>query len=84
MSVAQLREALRSQKLVVGTRQTLRNLKRGKVKVVFLSKDCHPHTKETISYYSTLGKVQIIPMEQGGREIAQLCKKNFPVSVLSY
>jgi large subunit ribosomal protein L30e len=84
MSVAKLREALRTQQLIYGTRQTLRNLKRGKTKVIFLSQDCNPATKDTISYYSTLRKVQIIQIEQGGREIAQLCKKNFPVSVLSY
>ena len=39
MSVAKLREALKSQKITYGTRETLRNLKLGKTKVVFLSKD---------------------------------------------
>ena len=84
MSVTQLREALRSHTLTFGSRETLRQLKTGKVKVVFLSKDCRDDVQKGITYYSTLGKIDIIRLEQGSREIAQLCKKNFPVSVLSY
>ena len=79
-----LREALRTQKLIFGTRETLNNVKHGKVKTVFLSKDCDQKVKENLTYYSTLGKIEIIQMEQGSKEIAQLCKKNFPVSVMSY
>ena len=84
MSVAKLREALKSQKITYGTRETLRNLKLGKTKVVFLSKDCEEHTKKSLQYYSGLSKIDLIPIDQGSKEIAQLCKRNYPVSVLSY
>ncbi len=84
MSVAKLREVLKSQKITYGARETLRNLKLGKTKTVFLSKDCQETTKKSIQYYSTLGKIDIITLDQGSKEIAQLCKKNYPVSVLSY
>ncbi len=84
MSVARLREALRNQKLVFGSRQTLHLLKQGKVKTVFLSRDCRDWVKKSIHYYASLGKVDVVQMDQGSRDIAQLCKKNFPVSVLSH
>lgn len=84
MSLPTLREALKNQKLTFGTNATLRQLKLGKVKVVFLAKDCQESTKKSVMYYSTLAKIDVIQMEQGEKEIAQLCKKNFPVSVLSY
>lgn len=84
MSLTTLREALRAQKLTFGARETLRRVKMGKTKVVFLAKDCRDDVRKTLSYYSTLEKLEIVQMEQGSREIAQLCKKNFPVSVLSY
>jgi len=84
MSLPKLRDALKNQRLIYGTRETLRNLKLGKVKAVFLAKDCSETVKNSIIYYSKLKKIDIIQMEHGGKEIAQLCKKNFPVSVLSY
>ena len=83
MSLPKLREALHSQKLIFGTRETIRHLKHGTIKLVFLSRDCNPSTKKDVEHYASLGKVNIIHMEQGSKEIAQLCKKNYPVSVLS-
>jgi large subunit ribosomal protein L30e len=84
MSVVKLREALKHKELTFGTRETLRNLKLGKVKIVILAKDCQESTKKAVLYYSSLKKIDIIPMEQDSKEIAQLCKKNYPVSILSY
>ncbi len=84
MSVAKLREALKSQKITYGTRETLRNVKLGKTKTVFLSKDCEESTRKSLRYYSALEKIDIIALDQGSKDIAQLCKKNYPVSVLSY
>jgi len=84
MSITTLREALKSGKLQYGTRETLRNLKRGRVKVVFLSADCNEKTKHTILYYASLSKVDVVPLKQHSKELAQICKKNFPVSLASY
>ena len=84
MSLVKLREALRKEKFVFGTRETVRELKMGKVKVVFVSDDCDDGTKESIKYYSKLSKVEVVQLKQKAKEIAQVCKKNFPVSVLSY
>jgi ribosomal protein L30E len=83
MSLPKLREALKSKKIFFGTRQTIRQLKRGNLKMVFLSHDCNPSTKKGVEHYASLEKVEIVRMEQGSKEIAQLCKKNYPVSVLS-
>jgi large subunit ribosomal protein L30e len=83
MSTAKLLEALRKGKLTYGTRETLRKMKKGKVKVVFVAEDCHEKTRESIVYYAGLGKVDVISLKQKARDIAQVCKKNFPVSVLS-
>lgn len=83
MSLLKLREALHSKKIFFGTRETIRQLKRGTLRTVFLSHDCNPSTKKDVEYYASLGKIDIIQMEQGSKEIAQLCKKNYPVSVLS-
>ena len=84
MSVAKLREALKNKNLIFGARQTLRNLKLGKVKIVIMAKDCQESTRKAVLYYSSLKKIDIVPMEQDSKEIAQLCKKNYPVSILSY
>jgi len=84
MSVAKLREALKSQKITYGTRATLRRIKLGKVKAVFVARDCKESTKKTLQYYAGLSTIDLLSLEQGSKDIAQLCKKNYPVSVLSY
>ena len=84
MSLAALREALKKETLTFGTQQTLRKLQAGDVKVIFFSADCNKSTKEHIHYYASLGKVTLHDLTQKSQEIAHICKKNYPVSVLSY
>ena len=80
MSVKKLREMLKSNKPVFGTEKTLKNLKKGIVKTVFLSKNCPFMTKEIIKKY----KVEIIELNEDNDEIALVCKRPHFISVISF
>ena len=84
MSLAILKEALLKEKPLFGTNQTLKNLKKGKTKTIFLAADCNEETKKTILYYSTITKTDIHHLTQKSHELSHICKKNFPISVISY
>ena len=84
MSLALLQEALRKEHLTFGTKETLKLLQSGKVNTIFLSTDCREDIKERILYYASLGKVKIHHLKQKARELSHICKKNFPISVMSY
>lgn len=81
MSIAKLKKAIKEEKLIYGTNQTLKNLKLGITKVVFLASNCPETTKKIVKGY---GNVEIIELNVPNDEIAMICKRPHPISVLSY
>ena len=84
MSIERLRKAIKDKNLVLGERETLRNVKLGKTAVVFVSADCKSELKESLREYSAHGKVEIVDLDISAAEVGTICKKQFPISVLSY
>ncbi len=84
MSIKELRDALKEQKMIFGTKATLQQLKKGTVKKIFISGNCPVAVRESIKHYSKLANVDVVELQQPGDELALICKKNFSVSVLSY
>lgn len=84
MSLEELRRALKEEKVVFGTKETLRNLKKGKLKKVFVSGNCPKNLRDDIKHFSKIAKIDVVELTQPDDELALLCKKNFSVSVLSY
>lgn len=79
MSLDKLKKVLKEGKVVYGTERTLENLKLGKTKYVFLSKNCPEEIKEKIKKYKT----EVIELEETSDEIALICKRPHNITVLS-
>ncbi len=84
MSLEDLRAAMKKEKLIFGTQQTIKNMKNKQTKVVFLASNCGEKIDESIHYYAKGTKIKIIKLSKPRSEISIFCKKNFPVSVISY
>lgn len=84
MSVEQLKKALKDKKFTLGTSETIKKLKLGKISTVFLAKDCNSEVREKIKNYKTKSKLDVVELEISGAEIGALCKKQFSISILSY
>lgn len=83
MSLSELVKALKEKTIVFGTNETIKNLKRGNVKMIFLASNCPDYVVKDIEYYAKLGKVEIIKLDQPNNELALICKKPHPVTVVS-
>lgn len=83
MSIKKLREVLSKGKVTFGAKETIKNIKNGKVKTVFLASNCPSETKEDLNQYKKYNKTEIIQLDQPSDELMLICKKNFPVTVLS-
>ena len=83
MSLAALKKALKEENLVFGLNETIKNLKNGKVKKIFLAKNCPARVKEEIENYSKISKFEIVQLDEPNDELALICKKNYPVTVVS-
>ncbi len=79
MSLDELKKALKEKTIVFGTERTLKNLKLGKTKKVFLASNCPDKIREEITGYD----VEIIELKEPNTEIALICKRPHDISVLS-
>jgi len=84
MSLEDLKKAMKTHKLVFGTRQTLSNLKKNKTKVIFLANNCGKKIEEDVNHYAKISGTKVVKINKPRSEISVFCKKNFPVSVISY
>lgn len=78
----EIRALLADNKLVIGTEQTLKLLKLGRIKQVYVSANCADSTKKNIAHYSKLVGVQVKELNYPGSELGTVCKKPYSISVL--
>ena len=83
MSLAELKKVLTKGKVTIGSKETLRKLKMGEVKQVFLASNCSKQVKEDIEHFKSIADVKIIELAEPSDELMLVCKKNFPVAVVS-
>ncbi|MBI2499552.1 ribosomal L7Ae/L30e/S12e/Gadd45 family protein [Candidatus Woesearchaeota archaeon] len=79
MSIEKLKKALREEKIIYGIDNTIKDLKLGKAKCVFLAKNCPDKIREEIKKYKT----EVIELEESSDEIALVCKRPHQIIVLS-
>lgn len=84
MGIEELKKAIKEKELIIGSNQVIERLKAGKIKEVFLSRDCSEVTKKDIQHYNKISKIKIDLLDVTAVEIGALCKKQFSISVLGY
>lgn len=82
MSLKELRKAL-NEKLVIGSERTIKLMKQGKIKKVFLASNCREEIKNQIKRYAELSKVEVYEMKEANDELGTICKKSYSISVIS-
>ena len=80
--VKEIQNLLKENKLIIGKDRTLKDLKRGKIKKIFLANNYPEDLINDIKYYTNLAKVEVIVTEKNNEELGLLCKKPFFISVL--
>jgi len=83
MSVTELKKALKGE-VIFGTNIVIKKLKLGKLKKVFLAKNCKEDIREDILYYARLAKVEVIQLKIPNDEVGLICRKPFSISVIGY
>lgn len=80
MSLELLKKALKEDRIVYGFKSTLKNLKNGKTSKVFLARNCPQEFKDAVSKYEN---IEIMELKEPNKEVALVCKKKFPINLLS-
>lgn len=84
MSLADLKKAVKEEKLIFGTDRTLKMIRRGKAKKVFISSNCPKQVREDIKHYAGIADIEVEELKEPNEELGIICKKPFPISVLCY
>ena len=78
----QLRLALSTGRVHLGSKQSIRELRRGRARAAILASNCPEKYRETILSFGKLGGIPILIHEKDNRDLGILCGKPYPVSAL--
>jgi len=82
--MSELKEVLKEEGLVLGRDRTLKKMRIGDIKNVFISSNCPKKTEETIRYYAKITKAKVTKLKIDNKELGIKCKKPFSVCVFGY
>ena len=79
-----LQKAVKEQKLIIGTKESMKAIKNGKAKEVFLSKNVPDDVREEVKKYAEIEGIKVNELDKDNVELGALCKKPFSIGVLCY
>lgn len=80
----ELKDTVKDKELIFGAKQTVKLLKLGKAKKVFVAKDCPIDIKEDVLKFANLAGTKVFETDITSQEIGSICKKAFSINVLCY
>ena len=78
----ELRLALSTGKVQVGSKAAVREMRRGRAKLAIDSVNCPREARETIENYGKLSKILVMDHPKDSVDLGTLCGKPFPVSAI--
>ncbi len=78
----ELRMALNTGKVHLGTKVAIRELRRGRAKIAILASNCPDKTKESITTHGQLSDIPVLAHQKDSIDLGVLCGKPYPVSVI--
>jgi len=81
-NIKDIKKLLKENKLVMGTDETVKGLKLGKIATVYMTANCPENLKADIEHYTKIGGVEIIDLTMTNEELGDLCKRPHFISVM--
>jgi ribosomal protein L30E len=77
------KKALTDNTLVIGLDRTMKRIKQGDVKKVYVTSNCPEDTKGDVDHYAKLFSIPVVGLDENNEEFGALCKKPFSISIAS-
>ncbi|RLF07980.1 MAG: 50S ribosomal protein L30e [Thermoprotei archaeon] len=78
----ELKVALRTGKVVIGSKEVLKLIGVGKGKLVIIASNCPELIKEQIEYYAKLSEIPVYYAPYTSRELGEMCQRGHMVASL--
>lgn len=82
ISSAELKKIVASDSIIIGKDETLKGLRTGSLKQVFLAGNCAEEDEELIRHLAQGNNVPVVKLSQSNEDLGLICKKAFHISVL--
>ena len=79
----ELRNAVNEKKVIIGSKQTMKNLKLKNIKTVVIASNCPENLKKDIDYYSKLTGIKVENFDGTAKQLGIFCGKPFSIAVLA-
>jgi large subunit ribosomal protein L30e len=79
----EIREALKSNNIIIGSKRTIKNLKLGKVKKVIIANNCPEKIRKDIEYYAKLSGIEVKEFDGTAKQLGITCGKPFSIAALA-
>lgn len=77
-----LKEDLKKGKPIYGTENTVKKIKLGKMKKIYVSSNCKD--KQTLMLYAQQFGVEVVELEENNAQLGVICKRPHLISVLGF
>jgi large subunit ribosomal protein L30e len=81
--IDELRNAVNEKRVIIGSKQTVKNLKLKNIKLVVLASNCPENIKKDIDYYSKLTGIKVEKFDGTAKQLGMFCGKPFSIAVLA-
>ncbi len=78
----ELKNRIHSGNVIIGNSRVIKALQAGKIKTVFIAKNCPSKIRDDLLHYAKLAGAEVVNLEQNNEELGIICKKNFFVAVV--
>ncbi|MFX1487282.1 MAG: 50S ribosomal protein L30e [Promethearchaeota archaeon] len=78
-----LRITIKSGKIIIGSKRTLEDIKKGKTKLVIMASNVPSEISKDIEYYAKIGKIPTYVYPGTSWDLGSVCGKPFMVSTLA-
>lgn len=80
---SELKMVLKTGKVIIGSKQTIKYVKLGKAKMVILAANAPPNIRNDILYYAKLSNIPVYIYKGTSVDLGVLCGKPFMVSAIT-
>ncbi len=81
--IEDLRNALKENKVILGSKRTIKYLKLGNVKMIVIANNCPENVKKDLEHYTKLTGIKLENFDGTAKQLGIFCGKPFSIATLA-
>lgn len=82
VNIEEIKKLLKEDKIIIGSKTIIKNLRNNQLKKIFISDNCKDETVNDIEQYCKINNTEVIKLNYPNDELGVICKKPFAISVI--